>query len=216
MVLTVSITSDFICPWCLVAESRLNRALEQFNPPVEIERVWYPFELNPDMPEAGMDRKTYRSTKFGSWTYSQHLDEQTVQATKLDDIQFRYDKIEITPNTFNAHRLTWLASKSGKSTEMAVRILRAYFSEGKNISSINTLIDLAIEVGLEADVARSFMLSDEGSQDVRALAQEAIAQGIHSVPTIRIGDEIVSGAQSVEALVAVLQRASRALEPLER
>lgn len=216
MILTISITSDFICPWCLVAESRLNRALELLKLPFEIKRVWYPFELNPDMPEAGMNRKTYRSTKFGSWTYSQHLDEQTVQATHLDDIQFRYEEIEITPNTFNAHRLTWLAGKSGKSTEMAVRILRAYFSEGQNISSIDTLVGLAVEVGLETEVVESFLLSSEGSQEVKALEQQAITQGIHSVPTIQIGDETVSGAQSVEALIAVLERASHSLEHSER
>ncbi|MEO0377947.1 MAG: DsbA family protein, partial [Cyanobacteria bacterium P01_A01_bin.17] len=76
MALTISITSDFICPWCLVAESRLNKAIEQLDSSVKIERIWYPFELNPDMPPAGMDRKLYRRTKFGSWEYSQQLDAQ--------------------------------------------------------------------------------------------------------------------------------------------
>ena len=207
MALTISITSDFICPWCLVAESRLNKAIEQLDSSVKIERIWYPFELNPDMPPAGMDRKLYRSNKFGSWEYSQQLDAQTIQATQSDDVEFHYDKMEITPNTFNAHRLTWLANKSGLATEMAVRILRAYFSEGQNISSIDTLATLATEVGLEADAARDFLLSDEGSQEVRVLEKHAIAQGVRGVPHIRIGDEVVSGAQSVEALTAALQRA---------
>ncbi|MEO0376839.1 MAG: DsbA family oxidoreductase [Cyanobacteria bacterium P01_A01_bin.17] len=212
MALTISIISDFICPWCLVAESRLNKAIEQLDSSVAIERVWYPFELNPDMPAAGMERRRYRSHKFGSWAYSQQLDAQTIQATQSDDVEFRYDKMEITPNTFNAHRLTWFANKSGLATEMAVRILRAYFSEGQNISSLDTLATLAIEVGLEADAVRDLLQSDAGSQEVRALEQHAISQGIHSVPTIRIGDETVSGAQPVEALTATLQRAVSVLE----
>ncbi|MEM1242695.1 MAG: DsbA family oxidoreductase [Cyanobacteria bacterium P01_H01_bin.26] len=212
MALTIRITSDFICPWCLVAESRLNKAIEQLDPAIEIERVWYPFELNPDMPAAGMDRKLYRSNKFSSWEYSQQLDAQTIQATQSDDVEFRYDQMEITPNTFNAHRLTWFANKSGLATKMAVRILRAYFSEGQNISNVDTLATLAAEVGLEADVARDFLLSDEGSQEVRALEQHARKQGVRGVPHIHIGDEIVSGAQPVEALVATLRRATDALE----
>lgn len=66
MPLTISITSDFICPWCLVLEARLNKAIDQINADIEIQWQWYPLELNPDMPEAGMDRKVYRSGKFGS------------------------------------------------------------------------------------------------------------------------------------------------------
>ena len=212
MALTIRITSDFICPWCLVAESRLNKAIEQLDASVEIEQVWQPFELNPDMPEAGMDRKRYRSGKFGSWAYSQQLDAQTVQATQLDDVEFHYDKIEVTPNTFNAHRLTWLAGQSGLATKMATRILRAYFSEGQNISRTATLVTLATEVGLNAEAVNAFFSSDEGDKEVRALEQQAITQGIRGVPSMSIGNETISGAQSVEAIVAVLQKAIRSME----
>ena len=212
MTLTIRITSDFICPWCLVAESRLNRALERLDSSVEITRVWQPFELNPDMPEAGMDRKLYRSGKFGSWAYSQQLDAQTVQATQSDDVEFHYDKIEVTPNTFNAHRLTWLAGENGLATEMATRILQAYFSEGQNISRVDTLVALAAEVGLEAEAVKAFFLLDEGAKEVRMLEQQAIAQGIRGVPSISIGSETISGAQSVESIVAALQTAIRSTE----
>lgn len=212
MTLTISITSDFICPWCLVAETRLNRAIEQLNPAVEIQRDWYPFELNPDMPEAGMDRKIYRSSKFGSWDYSQQLDVKTVQATQSDDVEFRYDVMTITPNTLKAHRLTWFAGKSGKATEMAERILRAYFSEGQNLSSAETLVNLAAEVGLDAEHVKTFLLSTEGIQEVRVLERQAISRGVHSVPTIRIGNETLSGAQPVEVLVAALQKAAHELK----
>jgi predicted DsbA family dithiol-disulfide isomerase len=63
MTLVIKITSDFICPWCLVAETRLNRAIEQLNTPTDIKRIWYPYELNPTMPEAGMDR-TYPTNRI--------------------------------------------------------------------------------------------------------------------------------------------------------
>ncbi|MEG4285883.1 DsbA family oxidoreductase [Microcoleus sp. A006_D1] len=207
MTLTIAITSDFICPWCLVAETRLNQAIEQLNSPVEIQRIWYPFELNPEMPEAGMDRKTYRSQKFGSWEYSQALDAKTVQATQADGIAFRYDLMTITPNTLKAHRLTWFAGKQDKATAMAERILKAYFTEGQNIAEVETLANLAAEVGIDAEAAKAFLLSDAGIQEVQELKRLAIAQGVRGVPYIRIGQEVLSGAQSLDVFLSALQNA---------
>jgi predicted DsbA family dithiol-disulfide isomerase len=207
MTLTIAITSDFICPWCLVAETRLNRAIEQLNSSIEIQKIWYPFELNPDMPEAGMDRKTYRSNKFGSWEYSQALDAKTVQATQSDGITFRYDLMTVTPNTLKAHRLTWFAGQQGKATVMAERILKAYFTEGQNIVEVEVLANLAAEAGMDLEAATAFLVSDAGLQEVRELERQVIAQGIHGVPHIRIGQVVVSGAQSVEVFLTALQNA---------
>jgi predicted DsbA family dithiol-disulfide isomerase len=211
MTLTIAITSDFICPWCLVAETRLNQAIEQLNSSVEIQQIWYPFELNPDMPEAGMDRQTYRSQKFGNWEYSQALDAKTVQATQADGIAFRYDLMTVTPNTLKAHRLTWFAGQQDKATVMAERILKAYFTEGQNIVEVKVLANLAAEVGIDAEAAKAFLLSDAGMQEVRELERQAIARGIHGVPHTRIGKEVVSGAQSVEVFLAALQNAVKEL-----
>jgi predicted DsbA family dithiol-disulfide isomerase len=207
MTLTIAITSDFICPWCLVAETRLNQAIQKLNSSIEIQKIWYPFELNPDMPEVGMDRKTYRSQKFGSWEYSQALDAKTVQATQADGIAFRYDLMTVTPNTLKAHRLTWFAGQQDKATEMAEHILKAYFTEGQNIAEVEVLANLAAEVGMDAEAVKAFLLSDAGMQEVRELERQVIAQGIHGVPHIRIGQEVVSGAQPVDVFLAALQDA---------
>jgi len=210
--LTIEITSDFICPWCLVVDTRLNRAIEQLKAPVKIQRIWYPFELNPTMPVAGMDRQTYRSNKFGSWEYSQVLDAQTMQAARGDGIEFRYDLIQVTPNTLKAHRLTWLASQSGKATEIAERILKAYFTEGQDITDVKTLTKLAVEVGIDADQVRAFLTSTVGVEEVKELEQQAATRSIRSVPTIKIGKETIVGAQSVDVFLTALQTAVNELE----
>ena len=88
---------------------------------------------------------------------------------------------------------------------MAERILKAYFTEGYNIAEIEVLANLAAEVGLDAETAKSFLLSDAGIQAVRKLERQSIAQGIHGVPHIRIGKEVLSGAQSVDVFLATLQ-----------
>ena len=212
MTLTIEITSDFICPWCLVVDARLNQAIEQLKAPVKIQRIWYPFELNPTMPEAGMDRKTYRSNKFGSWEYSQLLDTQTIQATASDGIEFRYDLMQVTPNTLKAHRLTWLAEQEDKTTEMAERILRAYFSEGQDITQVEILAQLAAEVGLEADRVKAFLTSTQGVKEVKVLEQQAASRNIRGVPNIKIGKETIVGAQSVDVFLSALQTAVNELQ----
>jgi predicted DsbA family dithiol-disulfide isomerase len=213
MTLTIEITSDFICPWCLVTETRLKKAIDSLavgnallNSSVAIEQIWYPFELNPTMPEAGMERKAYRSMKFGSWAYSQQLDAQTIKATKDDGINFRYDLMSKTPNTLKAHRLTWLAATSNKATEMATRIFNAYFTQGKDITDIATLAKLAADVGMDEQQAKDFLHTDTGITEVRELEKQAASRGIRSVPTIKIGREIIVGGQSVEVFRSALQK----------
>ncbi|NEQ47349.1 MAG: DsbA family oxidoreductase [Leptolyngbya sp. SIOISBB] len=211
MALTIAITSDFICPWCLVAETRLQQAIAQLNPTIDIEQIWYPFELNPDMPEAGIDRQVYRSQKFGSWDYSQQLDAKTVEATAADNITFRYDLMTNTPNTLKAHRLTWLAGQQNQATAMAERILRAYFTEGQDIADAAVLINLAAEIGLKITDVEAFLHSEAGLPEVRELERQAIALGIQGVPHIRIGQQVISGAASVDVLLKALQNAAQAL-----
>jgi DSBA-like thioredoxin domain len=68
--LSIHIISDAICPWCWVAKRRLDRALASRAPDIVANVTWHPFELNPGMPKAGLDRRAYRSRKFGSWEHS--------------------------------------------------------------------------------------------------------------------------------------------------
>ncbi|MEL6382592.1 MAG: DsbA family oxidoreductase [Cyanobacteria bacterium J06626_18] len=212
MTVTIALTSDFICPWCLVAHAHLQKAIAQLREPIEVEWIWHPFELNPTMPTEGITRRTYRTNKFGSWAYSQQLDAQTVQIGQASGVEFRYDLMEMTPNTLKAHRLTWLASQSGKGHAMAERILNAYFTEGQDIGTVETLSILAAEVGLDGSSVREFLLSEEGTETVKALEREAFAQGVNSVPTIQIGDAVLVGGQPVEAFVTALQAATQKME----
>ncbi|MEM7553833.1 MAG: DsbA family oxidoreductase [Cyanobacteria bacterium P01_A01_bin.84] len=207
MTLNIEITSDFICPWCLVAETRLNRAIKQLDTNIDIKQIWYPYELNPTMPEAGMERKTYRTGKFGSWEYSQQLDAKTIQATKDDGINFRYDLMKKTPNTLKVHRLTWLAACSNLASEMATRIFKAYFTEGKDITDIKTLAQLGDDIGINKEKAEDFLHTDAGVQEVRELEKQSAIQGINGVPTIKIGQEIIVGGQSAEVFLVALQNA---------
>ncbi len=92
---------------------------------------------------------------------------------------------------------------------MAERILRAYFSEGQNISDADTLAVLAAEVGVETvENAKSFLHSTEGIEAVRAMEKQVSLKGIHGVPALQIGVQTIPGAQSVSALVSAFQKAA--------
>ena len=99
--LGVDVTSDLICPWCFVAKRRLEKAASILGKTLEIR--WHPFQLNPEMPVEGLDRRLYRSAKFGSWEQSQRLDAQVSAAGAEVGIRFRHDLMKRTPNTFRGH-----------------------------------------------------------------------------------------------------------------
>jgi predicted DsbA family dithiol-disulfide isomerase len=203
--LTIEIVSDFICPWCFVADTRLNKAIAEVAPGMTIERKWLPYELNPFMPAEGKNRKEYRSQKFGSWERSLELDAQVKAAGKHDGIEFRHDLMTHTPNTLKAHRVTWLAAKEGKATALAERIMRGYFLEGKDIGDLETLVGLASEIGMDAAKVSAFLATDEGTNEVQSMERVNFNRGVQGVPFIIIGNQEISGAQHIQVFIDALK-----------
>lgn len=200
MPITMKMTSDFICPWCLIGESRLFRAIDALPVGVAVNVEWLPFELNPDMPKQGMDRKAYRSLKFGSWERSQALDAHTVAAGKADGVAFDYDGIAVTPNTFAAHRVSWLAARKGRQRAVVEGLLNGYFNQGRDIGDPEVLIDIAGEAGLDREEVRRFLDSEDGAGAVRALEASSRESGVRGVPHFDIEGTVVTGAQRAETL----------------
>ena len=200
MPVTVKMTSDFICPWCLIGERRLFQAIETLPDGIGVDVEWLPFELNPDMQPGGMDRKIYRSLKFGSWERSLELDAHTVAASRDVDLSFDYDAITRTPNTFLAHRLSWLAAQQGRQRPVVAAILSAYFEQGRDIGDVKTLVAIAAEQGLDAEAVETALAGGVGADEVRQLEQETVSQGVHGVPHFMIGETSIGGAQPAAIL----------------
>ena len=139
--------SDVICPWCYIGKRRLEKAVAALDGQHEVRVRWLPFQLNPTMPKDGISRREYRTRKFGSWERSLELDAKVVAAGKAEGIHFAFDRIERTPNTLDAHRLIWLADKEGIQDAVVEALFRAYFTEGRDISKRQTLIDVVAEAG---------------------------------------------------------------------
>ncbi|GGN72537.1 DSBA oxidoreductase [Streptomyces albiflavescens] len=204
----LDVFSDLICPWCYIGGRRLQKAVDivQERTGLEFRIRHHAFELNPTMPVAGMDRRAYRSEKFGSWERSRQLDAGTVLAGRDEGLVFDYEAIARTPNTRAGHRLIALAEReSGQGAAMADRLLVAYFSEGQDVGDIAVLARLGEESGLGDDVAAR--LEDPALETaVREDEQLAEYLGLRGVPLLIVGDEAINGAVTTEALVEILER----------
>src|ERR1700687_6171310 len=148
--LVVDVTSDLICPLSFVAKRRLEKASSILGKTLEVR--WHPFQLNPEMPVEGLDRRLYRSAKFGSWEQSQRLDAQVSAAGAEDGVKFRHDLMKRTPNTFRGHVLLAAALKNGLQTQnlVAERLFQAYFLNGEDVGDPATLLGTAPECGVAA------------------------------------------------------------------
>lgn len=206
MALNIEVISDGICPWCFVGKRRLEKALKAVEGRDKIQVTWRPFQLNPNMPKEGMDRRTYRTAKFGSWEKSQALDAQVAAVGAAEGIPFAFDRIQRTPNTFDSHRLIWLAQREGIQDGVVEALFRSYFTEGLDISDRQILLDIASTVGLP-QVDR-FLDSDDGVEAVHQEEREVRQRGISGVPFFIINsDRGISGAQPAEALLAAFEQA---------
>jgi predicted DsbA family dithiol-disulfide isomerase len=207
--LAVEVVSDAICPWCFISKRRMEQASRLLGDELHPDVRWRPFQLNPTMPKEGLDRRTYRTAKFGSWEHSQALDAQVAAVGTEVGIAFRHDLMARTPNTFNAHRLIWLAGREGKQDEVVEALFRAYFTEGRDIGDASILADLAAEAGLPRERASDFLRSDHGSAEVTGEEAQARRLGISGVPTILVGGvPVFSGALRAEIMAAKLREAS--------
>ena len=209
----ISVTSDFICPWCYIGEKRLARAIECLPTGIEVQLQWLPFELNPDMPLEGMDRRTYLSRKFGSGERVRAIQAQTVLAGRDDGATFDYEAITRTPNTFLAHRVSWLAQREGQQRAFVEANLQAYFVHGRDIGSKGVLVDIAGASGLDPDAVAAFVDSDDGVESVRTLERTALERGVQGVPYFNIGGTAIVGAQPAETVLRTIIEAAARFAP---
>jgi predicted DsbA family dithiol-disulfide isomerase len=209
MAVTIDIVSDVICPWCFIGKRRLERALALYEGGEKPLAHWLPFELNPQMPEGGMDRRTYRSAKFGSWERSLALDAQVASSGREEGIAFDFTAVARTPNTRAAHRLIWLAGERGVQDGVVEALFRGYFTGGKDLSDPAVLASVATSGGLDRGEVDRLLAGDAGLAAVLALEEEARRRGFLGVPTFIInGTPTFSGAQQVETFLKAFNDAA--------
>jgi predicted DsbA family dithiol-disulfide isomerase len=213
--LSVDVISDVICPWCYIGKRRLEKAIAALDGPHEVRVRWLPFQLNPTMPKEGISRREYRTAKFGSWERSQALDAKMIAVGEAEGIHFAFDRIERTPNTVDAHRLIWLADKDGVQDAVVEALFRAYFTDGRDISNRQTLIDAVVEAGLDRGKAEDLLKGDDGLEAIREADELSRRFRVEGVPFFIVNGKItLSGAQPPEAFLEAFRQAVSAKQPV--
>ena len=205
--LQVDIIADLICPWCYLGKRRLDDALLAVGGPSLV--TWYPFQLNPAMPLAGMDVEEYLASKFGNPAELKPALDKLTEVGKSEGINFHFDKVSRIPNTLNAHRIMKLAETEQLSAaELAEEFLRGFFESGLDIGDRDVLSELAMRHGLEyKDISKTL---DDDLTRRAVLSQEAQVRqgGVSGVPNFLVNRRLfLVGAQNTAALVSAFDRA---------
>ena len=203
-IIEIDVISDVMCPWCYIGKRRLEKALALV-PDVAVDIRWRPYQLDNTIPETGMDRKEYLRNKFGSDEQADQVYGPVRAAGKDEEIPFEFDKITISPNTLNAHRIIRWAMAEGVQDAAVERLFQLYFIEGANLTDKNVLADAAVEAGLERPVVERLLESDADLEETRAEISQAQQMGVTGVPAFIIGSRYaVMGAREPEAIAQAI------------
>jgi predicted DsbA family dithiol-disulfide isomerase len=203
---SIDVVSDVVCPWCYLGKQRLEAALASLPHPVAVR--WRPYQLDPTLPPEGKERRAYMLAKFGSSDRIEQAHARLAAMGAEEGIAFAFDRIAISPNTLDAHRLIrWAGAGSDPALQGAVvdALFRAYFVEGRNIGDRAVLADIAGACGLDAAEIAARLATDEDRAAVEAEVAEAQAIGVTGVPTfILAGRYALVGAQPAEEIARAL------------
>jgi predicted DsbA family dithiol-disulfide isomerase len=207
----IDVISDVVCPWCYIGQRRLAQALARL-PADDAARCasvhWYPFQLNPDLPQEGVPRRTYLEDKFGGPERAAQIYARVAAAGATVGIPFAFDRIAVQPNTRDAHRLIAWAQAKGDAGGLVERLFHAYFIEGRAIGDRDVLVAIAAGAEFDAAAARDMLASDEGIDAIALMDQRARDLGVQGVPFFIFNQRVaVSGAQEPETLLQAIARA---------
>jgi predicted DsbA family dithiol-disulfide isomerase len=207
----VDVISDVVCPWCYIGKRKLEAALAQLGSREAGTAVavrWHPFQLNPDIPRAGIPRAAYLEAKFGGRARAGGIYARVKQVGEEVGIPFEFDRIVRQPNTLDAHRLIAWAQKRGEARardDLVERLFHAYFIDGRDIGGRDELARIAGEAGFSFEEAQAMLASDKESSEVLAEDREAREVGVGGVPFfIFNGRTAVSGAHEPDTLLRAL------------
>jgi predicted DsbA family dithiol-disulfide isomerase len=204
----IDFVSDIACPWCAVGLNALEIALKNIGDDIPVAVHMQPFELNPDMASEGEDAGEYLSRKYRLSAAQMATNRENIRA-RGEAVGFSFGERSRIWNTFDAHRLLHWAGLQDTAKQRALKhaLLRAYHGEGRNPSSIDVLLALAKEVGLDVAAARGILESDTCTREVRDAEEFWRKNGINAVPAVIIDNKhLISGGQPPEVFEQALRR----------
>ena len=201
--------SDVVCPWCYLGKRRFEHALAEFDHRDEVTVVHRAFQLDPTAPkDQTFDQVELLTKKYG--VDADHFKKQHAELVRMGEIEGLEYHFEggRAGNTFNAHRLVRLGLERGVQEAVLERFFRAHFTEQRSLFEADSLVDLAVEAGLDRAEARLVLTEEKYTAEIEADVQQALAYGANGVPFVVIDARYgVSGAQPRETFAGALERA---------
>ena len=196
-----------MCPWCFIGKRRLEAALKSV-PQLDVQVRWHPFQLDATLPKDGKDRQKYLSDKFGSIERAREIYSNIKAAGDEEGIDFAFDAIKVSPNTLDSHRLILWSRADNLQNEVCELLFKAYFLDGEDLTKSETLVRIADEAGMEADLVEQLLETETDLDKVQASIEKAHRSGISGVPCFIIdGRFAIPGAEKAETLSAALLHA---------
>lgn len=202
----IDIVSDTVCPWCFVGKRRLEAALRE-RPEGRFEIRWHPFQLNPDLPEAGVDRAAYLEAKFGSAEAARELQERLVQVGRAEGIEFDFERVTRQVPTLLSHCLIYWAGELGHQDAVVEGLFRGHFEGGGDLGDLGFLRSVAEAAGLDGDEAERRLVDRVDWEAVRREEFRYRALGVTAVPFFVLNERVAfSGAQEPAVIGQVVDR----------
>ena len=207
--ITIDIYSDTICPWCYIGYSKLKSAIDSASQ-FKYELLWRPFQLNPDMPNEGMQRQLYLESKFGGKQKAKDTYQTIYNAGIENNIHFQFEKIITTPNSFASHKLLAIAHRFNKQSSVVEALFYSYFIEGIDIGNIEQLVIIAKQHNIYDDKTLQYLKSDEDRENLLSEEIQARELGIKGVPCFIINREFVLfGAQDKKIFLDIFNKINK-------
>ncbi|WP_420415410.1 DsbA family oxidoreductase [Roseibium sp.] len=205
--ITVDVVSDVMCPWCYIGKRRLEAAIKQV-PDLTVDVRWHPFQLDATLPKTGKDRQQYLSDKFGGLERAKQIYAQIEAAGREEGIPFAFDKIKLSPNTLDCHRLILWSRVDDVQNDVVERLFKAYFIDGEDLTQTDLLVRISDEAGMESDLVEQLYETVTDLDKIQAQIAKAQETGVTGVPCFIIdGRFVLAGAEKAETIAAALQHA---------
>jgi predicted DsbA family dithiol-disulfide isomerase len=157
----------------------------------------------------GMDRQEYLVSKFGSADAAKTVYENIHEEGLKEGIDFNFDSIEVTPNSFNSHRLLAIAYEKNIQEQVLDDLFESYFLKGEDIGNPNVLLSIAVNNSIDEDRFKNYLSNKDNIEPLANEELQARKMGIDSVPTFIVNKQIViNGAQTSENFELIFQKLS--------
>jgi protein disulfide-isomerase len=205
----IKIWSDIMCPFCYIGKRNFENALAQFSRAADLEIEWKSFQLDPTIPKMKQREDVYEflaTSKGISIEDSKAMHENLVRMAKTVGLEYNFDRAVIA-NSFDAHRLIQFAKSKGLGDEIEEALFAAYFTNGLDMSDLDTLAEIGSSIGLSPIELETILHSEDFSSEVQNDILEAQKYGVRGVPYFVLDDKYaISGAQPSSVFLEALEK----------